>query len=241
MAILADLSTFLKSSIYTPLMEADPSYIAIIADVDNIFKQVVKEMEFPTIESVPPKDEGMLILLVKKEVYWRLAMATAPNYDLETEFTKLVKSKRFDHYFKLVAQIQLEIDKTSVYISVGDITLRSREGSSRNYSLAREISTGITCSGMTQNTVNLDWIAYDVSKGTFVLYDILISKEPIYDEYADTVVDYGKAEQRITITDVKRVKYRVINLTPNTLYYVTIVYRALSGVFYANVEVTTIS
>lgn len=234
MAILADLSTFLKSSIYTPLMEADPSYIAIIADVDNIFKQVVKEMEYPTVESVPPKDEGYLILLAKKEVYWRLAMATAPNYDLETEFTKLVKSKRFDHYFKLVAQIQLEIDKSFPSISVADVTLRSREGSARNYNLAKAISTGVTLSGITQNSVNLDWIAYDVAKGTFVLYDVLISTVPIYDEYADPVVDYGKAEQRITLTDVKRTKYRVLNLTPNTTYYLTLVYRGLSGVYFAN-------
>jgi len=241
LAILADLSTFLKSSIYTPQMEADPSYIAIIADVDNIFKQVVKEMEYSAVEDVPSKDEGFLILLAKKEVYWRLAMATAPNYDLETEFTKLVKSKRFDHYFKLVAQIQLEIDKALPSISVADVTLRSREGSMRNYNLAKSITTGITVSGITQNSVNLDWIAYDIAKGTFVLYDVLISKVPIYDEYSDPIVDYGKAEQRITLTDVKRTKYRVINLTANTTYYLTLVYRALSGVYYTSEDFTTLA
>ena len=241
MANITELTLVLTKSINTPLMQADPAHIAIVADIENIITQQVKQMEYRTVEEVPYQEEGLLILLAKKEVYWRLATATAPNYDLETEFTKLVKSKRFDHYFKLIGAIQIDIDKTPSSIKVADVTMRSREGSIRNYILSKPINTGVSSSSITNSSVNLDWIAFDATKGAFLSYDVLISSLPLYDEYSHPVVDYRKAEQRITISDIKRVKYRVTNLEANTKYYVVIEYKSVSGNFYASLEFTTLA
>lgn len=240
MAELTQLSESLKKSINTPILQLDPAFMAIVADVDNIILQQLNQFSC-SLADLPVHEEGHLLLLAKKEVYWRLATATAPNFDLETEFTKLVKSKRFDHYFKLIGLIQIEIDKYPSTITFAEVTMRSREGTARNYALAKAISTGVTISGITSNSVNLDWVAFDTAKGTLSYYDVLISTIPIYDPYADSVLEVAKAEKRISITDVKRTKYRITNIAPSTHYFVTIVYRALSGIYYATAEFDTLA
>lgn len=240
MADLVQISTYLRASINTPLMQADPCYIFIASDVENIVNQVVKELGYNSVIEVPVEEENFLILLAKKELYWRFATAIAPSYDLETEFTKLVKSKRFDHYFKLLSAIISEIDKSPSSIKVADVTLRSREGSARNYVLSQSIETGATLSNITQTSVCIDWIGFNSSKGTLVYYDILLGTEEMYDEYSDLVVDYSKAQKRINIIDAKRTKYRITDLTPNTKYYIVIVYKALSGIYFAQSSFTTL-
>lgn len=240
MAVLSELSSYLVNSIYTPLLQADPCYVSIIEQAPNILTQLAKDTGY-SVASIPESQEGYLILLAKEEIYWRLATAQAPNYDLETEFTKIIKSKRFDHYFKLISLLKQKIDEYQVSVQVSDVVLNSREGSARNYALAvNQDLVQVTPSGITSTSVNLDWIPYDVNLGMFSCYDILVGRNILYDPYSDPVINFGQEERRIMLTDIKRVKYRVNDLVPNSLYNVVIIYKSASKHEYAIAQFTTL-
>lgn len=239
MAVLTDIASYLYKSVQSPLLAADPCYSLIMGEIPAIIVQASRELGYKNVIEVPFEEEALLILHAKKELYWRFATAMAPNMNLELEYTKITKSKRFDHYFKLLGAVQDEIDKVPSSISVADVLIRSREGTARNYALSGEIEKSVSANSITPTSANIEWTLFDTSKGTLACYDVLVSKENLYDEYSLESVNYAKADKRITIPDVKRSKIRITELTPNTLYYVVLVYRALNRIHYATTTFCT--
>lgn len=246
MANIAELIEYLESSMYTPLLEADPAYLKIKADLGSIINHEIRKRGYILTE-LPSQDEGAVILYAKKEVYMRLAVSTAPNYDMEAEFTKLLKSKRFDHYIDLVEAVQKDIEELRKAgqmesVRVADVTLSRKDGTYRNYALAQpQTLINVSATNITQNTADLDWTLFDLSKSGFLSYDIIASSQPVYDPYEMPPVNYS-AEQVIKVTDVQRTKFRLKTLTPNTHYYVAVVYCASNGRFnVAQVDFTTLA
>lgn len=241
MADINTLTAYVSRSVYTPLLSSDPAYTQVQTDIPVIINQVILELGY-TVASIHNDLQGLLVAMVKKEIYWRLATSTAADLDLETEFTKIIKTKRFDHYFKLISLAQVDIDKYQQPIQVADVTLRSRDFTNRNHELAyTQVNIGITPSAITTTSVNLDWFPFDITLGSFGYYNILVSTAQIYDSYANPVLTPNDPSviDNIMLIDMRRTQYRIINLKPNTLYYVTIVYHGYNINTYAFAQFTT--
>lgn len=223
MADITKLTTMLEKSINTPLLVADPAYIAIKQDLTEIV----------TFYASKYSDDEAILLFSKKEVYWRLATAVAPSYDLEAQFTKLTKSVRFDHYFKLIQFLQLEIDANTSCntnaVEFGEFILDSRDGSLRNYELDISPSGSMTVSNITSSSIDVDWNTFDVKGSNFGSYELYLSKVPIYDPYEEQELAKGFAIKSYSIFDLFKNKMRIKNLDSGTIYYVTLIYRARSG------------
>ena len=212
-------------------------------DIPVIINQIILELGY-TLANLPDNLQGLLVAMVRKEIYWRLATSQAANVDLETEFTKVIKTKRFDHYFKLISLTQTEIDKYQQPIQVTDVTIRGRDFSNRNHELAKlQTVIGITPSGVTSTTVNLDWLPFDLSIGSFGYYQLLISTAHIYDPYNSPVLTPNDPSvvDNLMFSDMRRIQYRISNLKPNTLYYVTLVYHGYNVDTYTFSTFTTLA
>jgi hypothetical protein len=234
MADINKLSAFILDSIYTPLLIQDPSYIAVTTKISAIITQKAAELGY-TVALLPQSSEETLILLVKKELYMRLATARAPEFDVESQYTKILQSDRFDHYMKLLQFVQKDIDqliKSGKFntVQVADVIISGREGTAYNYNKSQPQLGSISVSNITATTADVDWTIFDTDIGNFNQYQIYYSTQQFYDEYAETVLDETLVDSGIlTILDIKRTKYRISNLTTNTKYYIAIVYHSLSG------------
>ena len=216
------LTSLLEKSINTPLLVADPAYIAIKADLASIVSFYASRYT----------NEELILLYSKKEVYLRLATAVAPSYDLEAQFTKLTKSVRFDHYFKLVNMVQAEITANSeLYTEVqhADVVMESRDGGARNYYLDNLQTGTLTISNITSSTVDLDWTCFDTSSSNFSHYDVYLSTSVMYDPYEEVELKLNVAEKSYRLVDIFKNKLRVKDLSSATKYYVVLVYYAKSG------------
>ena len=247
MADLNSLKTYLEQSINTPLLEADPAYQVIKADIPNILLQIIRETGYSVAE-LPPEEERLVLLLAKKELYFRLAVTQAPYYDAEVEFGKVLKGRRFDHYIKLVEFVIKEIEELRqsgqlANVKVANIVLRSRDGSIRNYELASpQTNISVSVSNITSTSFDIDWTKFDVSKGSFHCYDILVGTVSMYDPYELDSIKYNDAIQTFRIFDIHRTKLRIKNLDSNTKYYIAVIYKGTNGKFsVAETNATTIA
>lgn len=63
------------------------------------------------MEYLPEDAVYPIVLLAKKELYYTLAVKEAPLYDIGADNNNYLKrSQRFDHYMKLIAQVDSEYD-----------------------------------------------------------------------------------------------------------------------------------
>jgi hypothetical protein len=234
MADINSLKDYLENSISSPLLNADPVYIDLqTGGIETILNQVVKSRGY-TISNLPSIEEDYVILLAKKEIYLRLATTMAPEYNLEQEFTKILKSQRFDHYMKLLTFIQKDIDnlvESGIFSTVqySDVVIDGRNGFSRNYSLATSQEVQLDLSAITATSVNLDWNIFDTTVARFYSYDIFYSEYPIYDPYSSPAFVENARLIYTTISDIKRVKYRLTDLNPGTIYYIVLVFNSTNG------------
>lgn len=233
MANLATLEQLLIDStlLDSPVITADPTFNQIKSGLSLVIEQAVKETGY-TVSTLPPNLENYVILLARKEIYFRLATLTAPEYNMETEFSKLLMGNRWQHYYQLleltIKEIKrLEDEGVNSPVEVGEIVISGRDGTYRNYRLANEFTGQITTGNITSSSFTIDWNKF--ADSDFAGYDILIGTSAIYDEYADEVINQANVVQWIKVTDVHRVKYRVTNLSANTLHYVVFIYLHTNG------------
>lgn len=233
MANLATLEQYLIDStlLDSPVISADPTFFQIKSGLSLVIQQAVKDTGY-TVETLPSQLENYVLLLAKKEIYFRLATLTAPEYNMETEFSKLLKGNRWEHYYKLLEVTLKEIKRLEdegivTSIDVGDLVITGRNGSQRNYRLATSYAGNLSISNVTPTTVDISWLKFLGSE--FAGYDIMIGTSPIYDEYEEEQINQANIDKRVKVTDVQRSNYRMKSLTPNTLHYLVFTYLHTNG------------
>ena len=180
-----------------------------------------------TVENYPINERYFAVLLAKKEVYYRLATASAPFYPLKAEGAELRKDYRFQHYLALIRRVEAEYtlmwDKfdSNRTIEIGDVLLQSKHFTARNYQLATIPTVELSIGTVRSDSIDVSWTKFDVPVGMFSNYSLYISETPIYDEYENTID--RKAKKVAFIIDYHRDKYRIKGLTPSTTYFVAIV------------------
>lgn len=229
MPVLQRLIAVLDYSIYSPLLVADPCYVQIRNNYSDILEFIAETKEID-IETSSGAEKEYLILLAKKEIYMRLAVSVAPEFNMEAEFTKLLKSDRFDHYMGLVRQVTGDIEKAEEnvsYITAGQAVIDTRNGTLRNYNLSsvQEIVPEFV---LASDHIDISWNAF-ADRGDFSHYAIYCGTETFYDDFEEFPIDNNKFDSSVLITDLLRTKYRLKSLSSATTYYILLVFVGKSG------------
>lgn len=233
-----DLVDYLRKSValQDPDVETDPAFQFSDDDLEDILDSVLyANFTGYTLTTVPKSGEYTLLLLSRKEIYWRLATSTAPFYPLSVEGIDIQKNYRFDHYLNLINTVQKEweffiesnkdTDNPAVPGSaatillttkdnVGEVILPSRHFTTRNYNLFDIEPPTLTKGTITSDSAELTWSKYQV--GRFSKYKVYIHTETMVDPFTVPDIEAYKVEE---FTDIHRVKYRFTGLTSATNYY----------------------
>ena len=233
MADIAKATEYLQSLLNSPLLEADPVYQELKGEgITAMLKTSAMAKGYLLFTQVPETELPLIYLMAKREIFLTLATQVAPEYDVETEFTKLLKSKRFDHYIRLVSEVTTIIKEMTSSGMVGGVVsgnmlISSRDGSRRNYAFANEQEVSLTLVPAT-TSVDIDWGRFDNKIANFSAYRLLIGHN-LYDPYDEQPLKEGNAIASLMFYDINRTKFRVCNLTPDTDYEALIMLVANSG------------
>jgi hypothetical protein len=241
---------YLRSSLrlQSPDLETDPVYKFTDEELWDILAMVTPSHNPQhTIDTLPVNELSFVMLLAKKEVYYRLATSTAPFYPLSAEGASLQKNVRFDHYMALIKQTEedyssaLKLARENGFgtIQTYEQLVQGHHFSRRNYNLSAKPTIAVTVSNITPTTVDVDWTPFSVPAGLFNQYLIYAEKTPLIDEYA-YIPFREDAYPKFHSNDIHRLKYRIYGLENNTEYYVCAVSRDRSGLYgYSQVKIKT--
>lgn len=229
------LVPYLRKSLVlqSPEIETDPAYVFTDEDLYDILLISMYEHN-PTYDetSFPRNEYPFLILLSKKEVYYRLATASAPFYPLQAEGASLRKDYRFEHYMSLVRMTNNEyLSKYEKFtrespIIVGNLYTSSRHFDNHVYNTMNTPEVNLTADRVGDTFVEISWDKFSVIGGMFSEYQVYCSTEPIYDKYTDTL----SISPLNTIFDIRRTYCRLTDLQPDTTYHIAVVSKDMNGV-----------
>ena len=239
------LVKYLRDSVLVqdPSLNEDSVWLQMSDEDLAIVLEVAKHRDFPN-EIMASLSNGVvypLMLVAKKELYYRLAVKSAPLYDLMGDNAgELKRDQRFKHFMALIQQTEKELENymengyfgengigdldengnsTRNKVYVREALVSSRYYTRRNYGLLQAPSVGVYVDTLDQTRVQLHW---NVS-GThsFLKYNVYISqKDTIYDEYKHTIDP--EAQLIFTTTDQRRCSCEKCELIPSTRYHILV-------------------
>ena len=234
-----------------PDVEKDKAYKYTDDDLWEILELVtpIHDAEY-TVLTVPNNERFLVLLLAKRELFYRLATATAPLYPLEAEGASLRKDVRFDHYIKLIKLVEDSYNASYAgFFGTGetgnlqafDVTIEGRYNTLRNYNMANRPVIALTLSTITATTVNLDWTKFSVKRGFFYCYKVFIDTEPLFDEYVEEPFLQSGLSAKFMSFDINKMKFRVTDLEPETPYYIAVLAFDRNGLYgYDQQQFTTL-
>ena len=215
-------------------VQNDPAYVFSDDDIAGILgvamlgvcPEYVEDAQHPDLSKIPPKLAYFVILLGKKEVYYRLATSSAPFYPIEAEGASLRKDYRFEHYMSLVRRVEQEyatlwsVYTTNQDVQVGTVVIEGYHYARRNYNSADAPSVEIVRLIPHDQSVDVEWNKFSVFAGLFSCYKIFLSDEPIFDEFENTINE--TAECVLQEVDIHKTKARIKNLVAGKHYHMLI-------------------
>lgn len=176
----------------TPLIENDPAYAALSENLVETVEVIALTNEMDT-NNLTPSEMKKLLLLVKIELYTRLALASAKEYDFNLEYAGFKKASRFKHYMALVENAQNDLaylDSESYEVYSKEMLISNRDGSRRNYINGRNATIELVAVRKGSDLL-LDW---KIKGGSSMLlgYKLYYSTEDFYDEYSKAKIDRKK-------------------------------------------------
>ena len=239
------LVKYLRDSVLVqdPSLTDDSVWLQMSDEDLAVVLEVAKHRDFPN-EIMASLTNGViypLMLVAKKELYYRLAVKSAPLYDLKGDSAgELKRDQRFKHFMALIQQTEKELDnymengyfgssgigdldedgvstRNKVYVKESLIT--SRYYTRRNYGLLQAPSVGVYMDSLDQTRIQIHWKVSGIH--TFLKYNVYISlKDPIYDEYKHQIDP--EAQLVFTTTNQRECSCEKVNLSPETRYYVLV-------------------
>lgn len=240
-----ELISLLKSSI-SPLYEVEKSrYDPVFEEMGDedflIYLKLAVERVYPSVSSFEDLPDGSsypIILLAKKELYLKLAVTHAEDYDVSVESgNSLKREQRFKHYLSLAKEAEDEFsewennaDKIDPDTGVSGVntynTIRSKNHySTRNYELELLPKVSINIDSVTNDSIKFSWKSFN--NDHFAKYLVYLKEG---DSVVDVYADGTNAESKVTKDSVLikstsnfRDTFKCIsNLKPDTLYYLAV-------------------
>lgn len=239
------LVKYLRDSVLVqdPNVGEDPVWLSMSDEDLAIVLEVAKHRDFPN-EITASLSNGVvypLMLVAKKELYYRLAVKSAPLYDLKGDDAgELKRDQRFKHFMALIQQTEKELENymengyfgsdgigdldedgksTRNKVYVREALVSSRYYTRRNYGLLQAPSVGVYVDSLDQTRVQFHWNVSGIH--TFLKYNVYISlKDTIYDEYNHRIDP--EAQLLFTTTDQRKRSCEKTELAPNTRYHILV-------------------
>ena len=244
----------LNVNVQMPDGSQDSAYLSMSDEDILLYLNVVLTRDFsdvPSLDYLPGKDVYPLILLAKKELYYALAVKSAPDFDLGADNNNYLKrDQRFQHYFKLIGQADKEYqdyldnggglseDGAGNTLSSFDVLLSDRYYTKRYYEKGVVPAPVLYVDEVTGDSVAFHWTN---KTRKFAWCNVYLSKEPIVDEYKignSKIVDKSTLVQHFI--DARQVSLRIEGLDPSTTYYLAVEVVDMSSLTgYFQVEFTT--
>lgn len=237
----------------------DPAYSAMTDEDLLLFIKMAVSRDYPDIEDLEDLPNGSqygIILLAKVELYLRLAVVMADQYDIGADNNNYLKrSQRFSHYMKLAEEARTEYENYVADASSGgllgsggvqtyDLLLASRHYSARNYKLAQTPVVKIKIGQVTNDSVEFNWSVKN--SDFFGLYKVFISETPIVDLHKEGMNLENKISEGAKLVkstrNIRECYHRVTGLKPDTTYFLAVFSQERNGLFgYSEKIFTTIS
>lgn len=192
---------------------------------------------------VPSEDEGVLMCLVKKEVYWKMATNSAPLYPLNLEGLQVKKDVRFDHYMKLIEYVEKEYtsiinDPKRTSIIQGEILINKPYTRARYDKYYNVPTIFLEVDKQTDTSIYFSINYNDLQVGDFHKANVYIHTEEIWNKYEDKFND--DAKKVMTLEHIRKKFFKVSDLVPSTKYHVLLEVKLLRGqTVFVEVEVST--
>ena len=220
----------------------DPAFLTMTDEDLTMFLKLGMSKVYPSVEDLadlPPGSDYPVILVSKKELYLKLAVVSAPLYDLTADNNNQIKrSQRFSHYMARAENAQLEYEdwvengggatvdpNTGIQGVTTYEVLRSKNHYSlRNYEHGLSPVVRVKIGEITTESVSFSWSSFN--NDHFGKYLVYVSENPIVDPFR-----YGsKAEDKIldgatlvlSTWDFRNNHKRVEGLKPETEYYIAV-------------------
>lgn len=208
----------------------DSAYLSMTDEDITLMMSVVLTRNYPEVPSLdylPTEYVYPVILLSKKELYHTLAVKEAPLFDIGADNNNYLKrSQRFDHYMKLIAQVDKEY---ADYLENGgagsntltsfDVLLSNRYATKRNYEKGVVPALSLYIGAVTETSVEIYW---RVNLSRFRDYRVYISKSPILDLFNVSKPLSSDAKEVVVIRNVHQTSCRIEGLSSDTEYYVVV-------------------
>lgn len=208
----------------------DSAYLSMTNEDIVLYMNIVLTRNYPEIPSLdylPTEYVYPVILLSKKELFHTLAVKEAPLFDIGADNNNYLKrSQRFDHYMKLVSQVDEEYKD---YLENGgagsntltsfDVLISDRYATKRNYEKGAIPALYLYVGAVTETSVEISW---KVKLNRFKDYKVYISESPIVDLFNVSKPLSSDAKEVIAIRNVHQTSCRIEGLTPDTEYYVAV-------------------
>ena len=220
----------------------DPAFLTMTDEDLTMFLKLGMSQVYPSVEDLadlPPGSDYPVILVSKKELYLKLAVVSAPLYDLTADNNNQIKrSQRFSHYMALAESAQAEYEdwvengggatvdpNTGIQGVTTYEVLRSKNHYSlRNYEHGLNPVVRVKIGEITTESVSFSWSSFN--NDHFGKYLVYVSENPIVDPFRDG----SKAEDKIldgatlvlSTWDFRNNHKRVEGLKPETEYYIAV-------------------
>ena len=189
--------------------------------------------EVPSVEYITNENLYPITILTKKDLCYTLAITDAPLFDIGADNNNYLKrSQRFDHYMKLIVQLDKEYQDYLDNGGAGGNILTSHNvllPDRYNTLYNREKGT-IPAPILYLDNVGTTFVEFSwrVSLSRFKSYNIYLSDKPIIDLYSKEVITEG-SEHITNIKNPHRTHFRISNLKEDTEYHVAICAEEMSG------------
>lgn len=248
------LVKYLRDSVLVqdPSLGEDEIWLSM-EDADlAIVLEVAKHRDFPNeiLNSLRAGVVYPLMLVAKKELYYRLAVKSAPKYDLKGDDAgELKRSQRFAHFYSLIKQTEEELEnymengyfgengigdldedgvasRNTVYVR--NALISSRYYTRRNYGMYKAPAVSVFVEGLETNKVQLRW-KVSGSK-VFANYKVyyIAGDGVIYDEYTHKLDPEAKLV--FSTGDQRECTCEITDLAPETRYNVLVISSEGNGI-----------
>lgn len=235
---IEDLVSYLRSVVEVQAEGSeveDTGYLAM-SDEDLILylrTAVTRDYSQYSLKKIPEEAIYPILLLARRELYFKLATISAPLYNLTADGASLSQTQRFEHYMQLIKQIDSEYQDyeenggSSGTVSTYNVSIANRYATRYNEVTVPPPAVSFYIDNVGDTFVEVSWES-NLHKIDFKCYKVYISSSgEIFDEYE------GKVSENATlVSEVKNIwhkKCRIKGLTPNTSYYVGVVVDTTNG------------
>lgn len=233
-----DIIRYLRNSVYISMEGVEDTEYLSMSDEDlEDYLIVALSRDFPqysSLDNLPNSCLYPLILLTKKDLYHTLAVKESPSIDMGADNNNYLKeSQRFDHYMKLISQVDKEYQDYLDDGGAGNNTVNSysavlpnRYNTRWNYENGNVPAPFIFKDWVTDTAVACHW---EASFSRFKEYELFVSKESLLGKLRQNLPVEDSVEASVKIRDIHRTYSELKGLTPDTDYYITVKAVELSG------------